>query len=299
MKVGMIGIGLMGHGIAGNIAKQGHELAMLEHPGNQPLDALKAAGAVSLRSAAELAARSDVVILVLTGSSQVEAVLTGPGGVLEGLRPGSVVIDCSTAIPSSTLRMAQAVQAAGGRFLDAPMTRTPKEAAAGRLNLLVGGEAALLQECRPLLECFAENIVHAGQVAAGHGMKLLHNYVSLGMVSLLCEAAACAGRNGVAPEVFVDVLVKGGGGGTALERMKPYLLAQDPSGLRFSIANACKDLGYYNAMASDAGAAKDIAAAVLATLEGALSHCEPGAFMPELASILGQPTRPATAAASD
>jgi 3-hydroxyisobutyrate dehydrogenase-like beta-hydroxyacid dehydrogenase len=99
--------------------------------------------------------------------------------------------------------------------------------------------------------------------------------------------------------VFVDVLVKGGGGGTALERMKPYLLAQDPSGLRFSIANACKDLGYYNAMASDAGAAKDIAAAVLATLEGALSHCEPGAFMPELASILGQPTRPATAAASD
>ena len=86
MKVGMIGIGLMGHGIAGNIVKQGHELAMLEHPGNQPLDALKAAGAVSLRSAAELAARSDVVILVLTGSPQVEAVLTGPGGVAKGQR---------------------------------------------------------------------------------------------------------------------------------------------------------------------------------------------------------------------
>lgn len=285
----MAGIGLMGHGIATNLVKHGHTLAMLEHSGNQPLDALKAAGAVGVHSAAELAARADVVILVLTGSPQVEAVLTGPGGVLEGLRPGSVVIDCSTAIPSSTLRMAQAVAAAGGRFLDAPMTRTPKEAAEGRLNLLVGGDAALLEECRPLLSCFAENITHVGPVGAGHGMKLLHNYVSLGMVALLSEAAACAGHSGVAPEVFVDVLAKGGGGGTALERLKPWLLAGDPSGLKFSIANAAKDLGYYHQMAGDAGAAKEISAAVLATLQGALRAGEPDALLPTLSSLLHRP----------
>jgi 3-hydroxyisobutyrate dehydrogenase-like beta-hydroxyacid dehydrogenase len=289
IAVGMVGIGLMGHGIASNIVKHGHTLAVLEHPGNQPLDALKAAGATSFQSAAALAARSDVVILVLTGSPQVEAVLTGPGGVLEGLRPGTVVIDCSTAIPSSTVRMAQAVQAAGGRFLDTPMTRTPKEAAEGRLNLLVGGDAALLDECRPLLQCFAENISHAGPVGAGHSMKLLHNYVSLGTVALLSEAAACAARNGVAPAVFVDVLAKGGGGGTALERMKPFLLNHDSSGLRFSIANARKDLDYYNAMAADAGAAQAIAAAVLATLDGALARTEPGTLLPELAALLAQP----------
>jgi 3-hydroxyisobutyrate dehydrogenase-like beta-hydroxyacid dehydrogenase len=289
IAVGMVGIGLMGHGIASNIVKHGHTLAVLEHPGNQPLDALKAAGATSFQSAAALAARSDVVILVLTGSPQVEAVLTGPGGVLEGLRPGTLVIDCSTAIPSSTVRMAQAVQAAGGRFLDTPMTRTPKEAAEGRLNLLVGGDAALLDECRPLLQCFAENISHAGPVGAGHSMKLLHNYVSLGTVALLSEAAACAARNGVAPAVFVDVLAKGGGGGTALERMKPFLLNYDTSGLRFSIANARKDLDYYNAMAADAGAAQAIAAAVLATLDGALARTEPGTLLPELAALLAQP----------
>ena len=285
-NVGMVGIGLMGHGIASNIVKHGHSLAVLEHAGNQPLDALKAAGAVGLQRAADVAARSDVVILVLTGSPQVEQVLTGAGGVLEGLRPGAVVIDCSTAIPSSTVRMAQSVQAAGGRFLDAPMTRTPKEAAEGRLNLLVGGDAALLEECRPLLKCFAENITHAGPVSAGHGMKLLHNYVSLGMVTLLAEAAASALHHGVAPEVFVDVLAKGGGGGIALERIKPYLLANDPSGLRFSIANACKDLGYYNTMAADAGVAKGVAAAVLATLEGALARGGPQALVPELATLL-------------
>lgn len=285
-KIGMVGIGMMGHGIATNVRKHGYELAVLEHPGNQPLDALKAGGAESFTSAAALAARSDVVILVLTGAPQVEAVLTGPDGVLQGLRPGAVVIDCSTSIPGTTTRMAQAVQAKGGRFLDTPMTRTPKEAAEGRLNLLVGGDPALLEECRPLLRCFAENIMHAGGIGAGHSMKLLHNYVSLGMVTLLAEAAACAQQSGVSPEVFVDVLAKGGGGGIALERLKPFLLAHDVSGLRFSVANAAKDLGYYNAMAAEAGAEHAVAAAVLGTLERALSRAGDKALVPELVEIL-------------
>lgn len=115
-KIGMVGIGLMGHGIAGNLLEHGHELAVFEHPGNQPLDDLVAKGALRFGSLKDLAARSDVVILVLNNSPQVEAVLTGVGGVLEGLRPGSVVIDCSTALPSSSVRMAQAVQAAAAAF---------------------------------------------------------------------------------------------------------------------------------------------------------------------------------------
>ena len=287
MKIGMVGIGMMGHGIAANLVKHGHELVLLEHPGNQPLDALKAAGAASVPSAKELASRVQTVILVVTGSPQVEAVLTGTGGVLEGLKPGSIVIDCSTAIPSSTVRMAQAVHAAGSRYIDAPMTRTPKEAAEGRLNLLVGGDQGLLDEVRPVLECFAENITHVGAVGAGHGMKLLHNYVSLGMVTLLAEAAACADKSGVAAEAFVEVLAKGGGGGIALERLKPYLLAKDVGGLRFSIANACKDLGYYQTMATDANAQRSVATAVLDTLQDALAR-EPEALVPELARMLAR-----------
>ncbi len=288
MKIGMVGVGMMGHGIASNLVKHGHELVVLEHPGNQPLDTLKAAGVTGVQTASELAARVDVVILVVTGSPQVEAVLTGPAGILEGLRPGSIVIDCSTAIPSSTARMAQAVQDAGSRFLDSPMTRTPKEAAEGRLNLLVGGDPGLLETCRPILQCFAENITHVGPVGAGHGMKLLHNYVSLGMVTLLAEAGACAQRSGVTPAAFVDVLAKGGGGGIALERLKPYLLAKDTAGLRFSIANARKDLDYYNQMAADAHAQRHVAAAVLATLESALAQAGNEALVPELVSLLAQ-----------
>jgi 3-hydroxyisobutyrate dehydrogenase-like beta-hydroxyacid dehydrogenase len=284
--IGLIGAGLMGHGIASNLLKHGHALAVLEHPGNQPLDALKAAGATTQRSAQALARAVDVVILCVTGSPQVEAVLQGPDGVLSGLRPGAVVIDCSTAVPQSTARMAQAVHAAGGRFLDAPMTRTPKEAAEGRLNLLVGGDAALFAECRPLLACFAENITHVGPVGAGHTMKLLHNYVSLGFIALLSEAAACAQRAGVAPAVLVDVLAKGGGGSVALERLKPYLLDRDTASLRFAMANAQKDIDYYQTMARDAGAVAEIADAVLRTYAQAATEGGPQAQAIELSALL-------------
>ena len=289
MKIGMVGVGMMGHGIASNLVKHGHDLAVLEHPGNQPLDALKAAGVAGVHGAKALAARVDVVILVVTGSPQVEAVLTGPDGILQGLRPGSIVIDCSTAIPSSTVRMAQAVQAAGSRFLDAPMTRTPKEAAEGRLNLLVGGDggaagslqagAAVLRRehhprgpggRRPWHEAAAQLRV------AGHGH-------AAGRSSGLRPAQRRGGRR-----LRRGAGQRGGGGGIALERIKPYLLAKDTGGLRFSIANACKDLGYYQQMASDTQASRDVANAVLGTLQGALERAGPEALVPELAGLLAR-----------
>jgi 3-hydroxyisobutyrate dehydrogenase-like beta-hydroxyacid dehydrogenase len=287
-NIGLVGVGLMGHGIASNIVKHGHPLSVLEHPGNQPLDALKAAGVKTFATASELAAAVDVVILCVTGTPQVEAVLLGDTGVLKGMRPGTVVIDCSTALPDSTERLAKIVADAGGRFMDAAMTRTPKEAAEGRLNLLVGGDAELFRDCRPLLACFAENITHAGPVGAGHRMKLLHNYVSLGSVALIAEAAACAERAGVDPEVFIDVLVKGGGGGTALERLRPFLMNKDPNGLRFAMSNALKDLGYYTAMAEASHSARSIAEGVRQTLEGAVQGSDPQALMPELVAVLAQ-----------
>lgn len=285
-RIGLVGVGLMGHGIALNIARKGYALAVLEHPGNQPLDELRALGVTSAATVRALARQVEVLILCVTGSPQVEAVLLGEQGALAALQPGTVVIDCSTAIPASTESVARAVAAAGGRFLDAPMTRTPKEAAEGRLNLLVGGDAALLAECLPLLQCFAENVTHTGAVGSGHRMKLLHNYVSLGSVALIAEAAACAQAGGVAPQVFVDVLAKGGGGGVALERLRPYLLRHDASGLRFFMSNALKDLGYYTTMAQDGAAARGIAQAVRDTFAHAVTEGGPEKLVPELVDIL-------------
>ncbi|QNP49183.1 NAD(P)-dependent oxidoreductase [Diaphorobacter aerolatus] len=284
--IGLIGVGLMGHGIALNIARKGYALTVLEHPGNQPLTQLQALGVQSVDSLKALAASVDVLVLCVTGSPQVEAILLGDEGALAAMKPGSAVIDCSTALPDSTERVAAMAAAVGIRFIDAPMTRTPREAAEGRLNLLVGGDAAVLAECMPILRSFAENVTHTGAVGTGHRMKLLHNYVSLGTVALISEAAACAFRGGVSPEVFVDVLAKGGGGGVALERLRPFLLDQDPSGLRFFMGNALKDMGYYVSMAHDTHAAQDIADAVHDTYASAVAQAGAEALVPSLVTTL-------------
>ena len=285
-KIGMIGIGLMGHGIAWNIANSGHTLTILDHPGNQPTDDLRAMGVTSVASIAEVVAAADIVLLCVTGSPQVEAILTGAGGVVEQLRPGMIVVDCSTALPDSSERMAAAIEAAGAQFLDAAMTRLPQHARAGTLNLLIGGDPALLARVRPLLESFSENITHIGGVGAGHRMKLLHNYVSLGFMTLLAEVSAHAQTAGIAPETLIDVLAQGGGGGAALQRMQNFLLTGNPQDVPFFISNAAKDLSYYRQTAETAGVYHTIADAVGQTLDTVVAAGQGQSFVPQLAELL-------------
>ena len=285
-RIGLFGVGLMGHGIASNLARKGHDLLFFDHPGNQPTHDLVAAGARATADAAALARHADLLVLCVTGSPQVEAIMLGEQGALRHMRPGTLVIDCSTSIPSSTEAIAIQVKQSGCRFIDSPMTRLPKDAEAGRLNLLVGGEAADFQRALPVLQCFAENITHVGPVGAGHRMKLLHNYVSLGSAALIAEAAACARIGGIDPQVLVDVLAKGGGGGAALDRMRNHLVHGDPTGLQFTLSNALKDLSYYNTMAGQAQADRTIAAAVAQTLKQATEQGDPTAYVPQLVERL-------------
>ena len=289
MRIGIIGVGLMGHGIAHNvITRGGFPLAFLDHPGNQPVADLLAAGATPCASAGEVAAAADVVILCVTGSPQVETVLTGDGGVLEQLAPGTVVVDCSTSLPDSTVRMGALVAAAGGALLDAPMTRLASHARAGTLNLLVGGDAATLERVRPVLACFTESIDHVGPLGHGHRLKLLHNFVSLGFMAVLGEAAAQAAAADVAPAVLIDVLARGGGAGAALERMTPHLLSGDAGNVPFAIANALKDIDYFRQMVAGSPASHAIADGVSAALSGVVRAGGGEAFMPALSRLLQQ-----------
>lgn len=285
-NIGIIGVGLMGQGIATNIQRHGWSISILDHPGNQNTDKLVDDGAEVFKSAGDLANQNDVIILCVTGSPEVEAVLTGTGGVLEGLAAGTIIIDCSTAIPSSTVKMAQLVADAGGKFLDAPMTRTPKEAAEGRLNLIVGGNRALFDELLPLFQCFAENIVYAGKTGSGHSLKLLHNFVSLGYSAVLAEATATAHNAGIDPDVFVEVLAKGGGQGVVLERMAPYIQNDDIDAFQFSISNSAKDTGYYKTMTQDLSATGIIAEAVHRLFQAQKDDGNGDCYVPEIIRLI-------------
>ena len=286
-KIGMIGIGLMGHGIAFNIAQAGYSLTVLEHAGNQPLDELLSLGVKPVKTIADVVQASDLIVLCVTGAPQVEEIVTGAEGVAKHMRKGSLVVDCSTSLPETSKRVAEKITAAGGHFLDAAMTRLPVHARAGTLNLLVGGEAEHLQEARAVLETFSENITHIGGVGSGHLMKLLHNTISVGMVSLLAEVAAHAAKAGIPAPLFVDVLAQGGGGGAALQRIAPYLLTGDAQNMAFTISNAAKDLDYYNKAATAAGVSHSIAASIADTLRKVSEAGEGHHYLPELATLLG------------
>lgn len=281
-RVGFVGVGMMGHGMAKNIVEKGYALTILGHRNRQPVEDLVGRGAVEARSPAELGRRSDLVFLCVTGSPQVEAVVLGPEGLLAGLTPGAIVADCSTAEPDSTLRIAAAIAARGGRFVDAPLVRTPKEAEEGRLGVMIGGDPATVAEIRPVLETFAENIVHAGPVGAGHRLKLINNYLVMANAGTVAEAVVAAKRAGVDLKALTDVVTSGGGDSVMFRRFAKYFLDGDDSAAKFSISNATKDLRYYAHMMETVPAAGFVGAAIAQLFQAAVARGHGGQFLPHI-----------------
>ena len=285
-KIGIIGLGMMGRGIGINLLKAGFPVCFLQRSAKSSQDDVIHLGGTPLPTIPSLTKASEVILLCLTGSKEVEEVIFGPDGVLANLNPNAIVIDLSTAIPESTLKIAKAVQDAGGLYLDSPMTRTPKEALEGRLNVLVGGDPDLLEQCRPILKCFTENIVYAGPVSSGHRLKLIHNFVALGYAGVLAEAVACSKLANVSTEVLLQVLDTGAGNGAILNRMKGFIQSGDDASFQFTLENAVKDLAYYKTMVSELQAFSIAADATQSMYEYAASNSQSGATVPQLVNIL-------------
>jgi len=248
-SIGFIGAsGLMGHGMAKNLLAKGHALALTVHRNRERVADLLAAGATLRDSPAELARASEVVFLCVTGSPQVEQSLAGSDGVLAGARRGLVVVDCSTSEPDSTARLREACAAAGVTLVDAPLARTPVEAEAGRLNVMVGADAATFARIEPVLRAFAENVFHVGGPGAGHVVKLLNNFIAQAICTATAEAFAVGARAGIDPNKLVEI-VSAGAVNSGLFQMMAKTLHGDLGALRFELDNARKDIRYYTHLA--------------------------------------------------
>ncbi len=153
-KIGFIGVGLMGHGMAKNLVEKGFPTTVLGHRNRAPVEDLVRLGAKEAKDVAEVVKGSDVIILCVTGSPQVEDLVYRKGGILDNAASGQIVLDTSTSQPGSTLKIAADFKAKGVRFLDAPLARTPVEAEQGRLNTMVGADEASFREIEPVLKAF-------------------------------------------------------------------------------------------------------------------------------------------------
>ena len=288
--IGFIGAsGLMGHGMAKNLLAKGHSLTLTVHRNRERVADLLAAGAVETKSPAELAAASEIVFLCVTGSPQVEASLEGPLGLLAGARPGLVIVDCATSEPDSTARLREIAAKADVLLVDAPLARTPIEAEAGRLNVMVGADAATFARLEPVLHAFAENVFHVGAPGAGHIVKLLNNFIAQAICTSTAEAFAVGQRAGIDPQKLVDI-VSVGAVNSGLFQMMSKTLQGDLGALRFELDNARKDVRYYTHLAESLAIPTIVGEAVHQSLviASALGHGKK--FVPSLVEAQEQLT---------
>ncbi|HTS20798.1 MAG TPA: NAD(P)-dependent oxidoreductase [Casimicrobiaceae bacterium] len=262
-RIGFTGLGLMGHGMARNLVAKGFPLTIRVHRNRKAAEDVLAAGAKEVKTYAELAKASDVVILCVTGSPQVEEIVYGESGILGAAREGLVVVDTSTAEPESTAKIRADLGRVGTRYVDAPLARTPREAEEGRLNTMVGADEATFALLKPVFAAYCENVIHAGPPGHGHMLKLVNNFVAMSIATATAEACAACAKSGVAIAKLHEVISAGGINSGIFQAIVGRMLeSRDLTGLKFTLSNAMKDLRYYTRFAGSLPIASAVGTAV-------------------------------------
>jgi hypothetical protein len=290
-RVGFIGVGLMGHGMAKNIVEKGYPLSIMGHRNRKPVTDLVKRGAKEAKSPAEMAKNSDVIFICVTSSVQVEDLIRRKDGIKAGAQArsgkgGLIIVDCSTADPKSTIALAEELAPLGVRLVDAPLGRSPKEAEQGLLNTFVGADSKTLKEVYPLIATWAENIIHVGPVGAGHKMKLVNNFVAMSYVAVYAEAFTAAQKTGVPLEKFREVISAGGLNSGMFQNVCRWVIDGDPKAHEFTIANCDKDVRYFNQLADAEKLTTVVASAVKQTYTMAMAMGRGERNMPMLADAV-------------
>jgi 2-hydroxy-3-oxopropionate reductase len=224
VKVGFIGLGAMGLPMARRVVAAGHQTFTTYHRRREPADELAASGATVLRSAAEVARAADVVLTILPADRELKETVFGEEGLLHGFSRGKVLIDMTTATALSLQEVERAIAGAGGEVLDAPVSGGTPAAANGTLTFMVGGDVALLDRCRPLLEAMGQTIVHVGPVGQGKVVKMVNQMMAAAHLVTLGEAFALGVRCGADPNTLYAVIKTSSGYSKMMDLRLPGFL---------------------------------------------------------------------------
>ncbi|WP_212505824.1 2-hydroxy-3-oxopropionate reductase [Anaerotalea alkaliphila] len=223
MKIGLIGLGIMGKPMAKNLVKAGYDLVVRDI--NQPaVDELVALGASSAESNAAVAAQVDIVITMLPNSPHVKEVLLGQNGVIEGAKPGTVVIDMSSIAPLSSREFYAALEAKGVDMLDAPVSGGEPKAIDGTMSVMVGGKKEIFDRCYDVMKSMAGSVVYVGEIGAGNIAKLCNQVVVAINISAVAEALTLAQKAGVSPDLVYQAIRGGLAGSTVMDAKAPMMM---------------------------------------------------------------------------
>ena len=223
MRIGFIGLGIMGKPMARNLIRAGHELSVYDrHPENIAL--LTEAGATGCASPREVAARSDLIITMLQNSPNVREAVLGRDGVLEGAKPGTILVDTSSIAPLASQEICAACAERGVRMLDAPVSGGEPKAIDGTLSFMVGGDAALFEEVKDVLGAMGASVVHCGAIGAGNTTKLANQVIVALNIAAVSEAFMLSTRAGVDPRRVFDAIRGGLAQSTVMDAKIPMIL---------------------------------------------------------------------------
>lgn len=285
-RVGFIGLGAMGVGMASNVRKAGYPLSILGHRRREPVERLLAMGATEVQTPAELRSQCDVVILCVTTSDAVEQIVTGKDGLMAGGDNPFLLIDCGTSRPDSTLVLGKTLAAAGCSMMDVPLGKSAEAAEQGTLNMMAGGSDADFQRARPLLETMSENLFHVGGLGIGHRIKLINNGYSMAVACLAAEAMATARAGGVDLSLVRDVMAAGPNRSDFFDWMMAAAVDGDESKLSFALKNGHKDMGYFMAMAEEVGVDASLPEAALNRLSAVVDAGHGDDYVPSLMRLI-------------
>lgn len=288
-RLGFVGVGAMGLPMARNLLRAGYPLAFCTRR-DAAAEALVAAGGERLADAAAVAAACDVLLTCLPADAEIAAALLGEDGALAALRPGATIIELSTASPSLMRQLAEAGAARGIAVLDAPVSGGVSGAAAATLSIMVGGEGAVLDECRPILAALGRQIYHVGPVGMGKVFKLCNQYLNGAATALVGEALTMGAKAGAELPLLVEVISASSGASRALTGAAPALLAAVPPPVGFRLDLMRKDLGLALALGNEVSAplptgavAHQLYGAASAAGLGGRNHTELGKLFAQLA----------------
>jgi 2-hydroxy-3-oxopropionate reductase len=284
-SIGFIGLGLMGGAMCQRLLHCGYTLTVLGNRDRTHLDAAIARGATEAADAKSVAEASQIVMLCMGTSDQVESRMRGPQGVIAGLKPDTVVIDFGTSLPASTRALAEEVAAAGAAYLDAPLGRTPSHGREGQLNIMGAGDKAAYDKVKLVLDDLGENVFHLGESGAGHTIKLINNFFAMTTANAMAEAFAMADVAGVPRENLYNVMSAGPLHSGMMDFIKAYGVDGDAQKLAFAVKNAAKDVGYYNRMAADAGIESVMSQCALRALTEACDAGHGDKLVPEMVDV--------------
>lgn len=271
-RIGFIGLGLMGSAMVQRLLDLGYPMAVMANSSRPNVDAAVARGATEFGSARDVATASDIVMLCMGTSEHVEGRMLGDQGVIAGANEGCTVIDFGTSLPGSTRMLADKMAEIGGAYLDAPLGRTPAHGREGKLNIMTAGDKAAFDRVEPVLKDLGENVFYLGASGTGHTIKLINNFFGMTVANAMAEAFAAADLTGTDRQALYDVMSAGPLHSGMMDFVSAYGLRGEPDKLAFSIANAAKDVGYYQKMVSDAGSETIMANAALTGLRSAVDE---------------------------